>query len=167
MDRRVLVSAVVAFSFALGCGRSAQEQAKPAEPAPPPPPAATAAAPAQEQAPAQAETSLPAPCKKTKKEHGPSVQISVGRDAQPEYDCLDIKLKNTSVTWAPGDPDITQIAVTFKNPTVDTPPDPAPGPTCTLPKKDHKAAGTFEYGITVTLKNGEKHTVDPRLIINQ
>jgi hypothetical protein len=161
MDRGVLVTAVVAFSFALGCGRSAQEPAKPTEPAPAPPPAATAAAPA----PATDKYACPTTGTK-KKDHGKYTALSVGPDGNPEFACLDVKLKKTTVVWI-AEEGVAKIEIAFKNPVAGTTPDaPAPGPICVINRKDMRADGEFDYRVTVTLDNGEKRTVDPRLIIN-
>ena len=169
MDRRVLVSAIVALSFTLGCGRSASEQApKPTEPAPPPPPAATAAAPAPTVDPSQ-----PAgPCTVVP---GRIALIKVDEAGNSTPECIEIdKKKDTTVVWVGVHP-VATLRVSFKacpgSPIGNDLPD---NPACTefACALDARAYSKIAkktdacYTVVVTVPNKPPVTKDPKLIIN-
>jgi hypothetical protein len=167
MDRRVLVSAMVALSFALGCGRSAQEQAaRPAEPAPPPPPAPAAAAP--ETRPAKTEY---------RKVKGEIAVIRIGNDGQPDAATLEIeefKKNETTIVWV-ADCGAEALTVTFKQECDGEPkPEniknpPCQGIACAIDAKrvDPKKTIHLCYNVILTLPGQSTPiTIDPKLIIN-
>lgn len=154
MDRHVLVSAMAAFVLTAGCATAPTGGPVPA---PPPPPAPT---------PSAADSECPA-TGTSKKEHGKLATLLVDRNAKPDFDCVDIKLKNTAVIWT-GDAGVKTLLVLFKSPTAGlTPPNPSCfEATCILPRQNHKAKGEFSYEISVVLEDETPVTADPRLIIN-
>lgn len=130
-------------SVLLACATQA-----PPPPAPPPPPPAPP---------------LAAPCEVVT---GPTVTITVDRQAAVDKPCVEIKKGKTDVVWT-GTADVKYLLIAFK-PGSDAPPDDptCAAATCTLEKVKHAAKqGDFFYSVVVVLQDGSTATVDPKLII--
>jgi len=172
MDRGVLLSVITALSLALGCGRSAQEQApKPAETAPPPPPAATVATPPPT---TPGPKSTPPAYRKSNSE---IALIKIGLDGKPDPETLeldDFNGKQTVVVWV-ADCAAEKLDVTFKT---ECDGYPKPGnikdPPCTdiacaidAKRIDTKKTIHLCYNVILKLPGQPTPiTIDPKLIIN-
>ncbi|MBK8594743.1 MAG: hypothetical protein IPP07_21860 [Holophagales bacterium] len=170
MTRGVLLPAAVVFSFALGCGGSAQEQAaKPADGPAPAPPAPTAAAPAT--APGTPEK------EPYRKVSGPIALVRIGVDgtARPEtLEIDDFKKNETIIVWVADCPAET-LTVRFKD-VCDGEPRPPHlmDPSCASVACaiDAKRVGqvvkkaTVCYSLVITVPGRDAVTIDPKLIIN-
>ncbi len=103
-----------------------------------------------------------------------SFTIRVNDEAVPEFDCVKIKLKATTIVWE-GTANADSVIVVFKDPSLCNgagpndlrPEKPLPKANrSTLDKKQHKTKGEFCYSVIVIRKDGTVRSVDPRLIIN-
>lgn len=174
MNRRVLVSAMVAFTLSLGCSRSAPEPpSQPAETPVPPPPAPPPPAPSEAPPPIAGLMQAPVPCVEVT---GPLAELSVAADGTVTPDCIEIrKPKKTRVVWSAVSP-ATGLAITFKPECLGgIKPEKLPdnpvcaGVTCTLePKGYAKILKKTEacYKVVVTFADRPPVEVDPKLIIN-
>lgn len=172
MNRHVLVSAMVVFTLAFGCSRSAPEPpSQPAEsPVPPPPPPP---APAEATAPIAGLMQTAGPCLEIP---GPVAELSVAVDGTVTPECIEIrKPKKTKVVWTAVSP-ATGLVITFKPECLGgVKPDKLPddpvctGVTCTLESKGYAKIlkkTEFCYKVVVTFADRPPVEVDPRLIIN-
>lgn len=100
--------------------------------------------------------------------------ILVDDEAVPQFDCVAVKPKKTTITWQ-GTPNAESVLVAFKKPSLCAgadPDKPAPGKPAQKPgkavldRKKMNAPGKYCYSIVVIRRDGTVRTVDPKLIIN-
>lgn len=152
MDRRVLVSAMMAFVLTMGCATARAQTTQPSS------------------TPAPVAQGEPKP---EKAFAAGLAQIWIDKNAQPEFEAVTIEKGKTDVLWY-GRDGVKHLLIAFKPrcpgeaPPPRTPPDPTcNGRECALDKVKHQyIEGRFCYAVVVVRDDGSVKSVDPRLIIN-
>jgi hypothetical protein len=166
MERRVLLSAMVALALTVGCTTAGAAPQAPPGPSPVPSPAAARVVLCPPAGPGE---------KPVKDTSASEIEVTVDSEALPGFSCLSIKKGVTSVTWLGGE-SVKQLLVVLKEqcssyagpkPTK-KPADPVcAGDACTLEKLKHrKFPGEFCYSVVVVRDDGTVKSTDPKLIIN-